>query len=809
MPVVFVGGGEYLSLDSSFFEHLAPGTDVVIREGTYTDVSIDVPAGLNSSEGSPVRILAENANVTLTGSVSLSLAGDHVEVSGFTFEETGAHTIDVTGDGNKIAGNRFVDCGDANSTGSHVVQIHNTAQNTVFSGNDVSGSKSITLKIRSGEYDADEQPTNTLVENNYFHDIERLSSNGQEVIQVAGPGGGGYSDGRQIDLQTVIQNNSFYRTSGDVEVISMKVGGNTVRNNLFLDMDAAPTVRSGGGNAIEDNILVGTRPIRLFGDGSTVEDNIIINPIQSGIYLGNGTDNYDPATGNLVTGNLVYSDGSINAVKFSSPSGDEFVIASGNEVSGNNFVVPKGEQKYFYFNSDFAADDYMAGNELSGNTTDNDDPRLQLVWDLMQVDDLSSLIETVIDGEVGPVAVEIDGSEEVVVWYQSGSEEADELKGSVGTDVIDGGTGEDRIYGKDGDDVLSGGEGDDYVRGQDGDDIVSGGGGADILKGDRGTDTLNGDTGEDRLYGGDGDDFLFGGADDDYLKGEAGNDHLSGDTGRDTLKGGAGADVLDGAEDDDRLYGGDGDDALFGGSGDDYLKGDAGNDELDGGSGDDTLKGESGDDTLLGGAGEDRLYGGEGADLLYGGDSKDHLKGDAGDDSLHGEAGEDLLGGGDGNDSLWGGDNNDTLYGNDGEDRLFGDDGNDYLSGGNGNDSLEGGDGFDTLYGADDDDRLTGGMGRDSMKGGNGADTFVFLTSDDYRDTVVDFKQSQGDRLDLSDFFLGVEGSAEELFDAYVGVRSSSIGTVVSVVTPGGDGEAVDVALLSNHATLDADCFLF
>ena len=69
---------------------------------------------------------------------------------------------------------------------------------------------------------------------------------------------------------------------------------------------------------------------------------------------------------------------------------------------------------------------------------------------------------------------------------------------------------------------------------------------------------------------------------------------------------------------------------------------------------------------------------------------------------------------------------------------------------------LEGGAGNDTLY---------GGTGADDLKGGTGADTFAFLqesvvdTSDDEetrtlsneRDWVRDFKQSEGDRLDLRD----------------------------------------------------------
>ena len=74
------------------------------------------------------------------------------------------------------------------------------------------------------------------------------------------------------------------------------------------------------------------------------------------------------------------------------------------------------------------------------------------------------------------------------------------------------------------------------------------------------------------------------------------------------------------------------------------------------------------------------------------------------------------------------------------------------MFGGSGNDALSGGAG---------DDRLEGGAGADTLTGGAGADTFVFgqesiVTTPTYTrdlgpqtDTVTDFSQDQGDRLDL------------------------------------------------------------
>jgi hypothetical protein len=59
------------------------------------------------------------------------------------------------------------------------------------------------------------------------------------------------------------------------------------------------------------------------------------------------------------------------------------------------------------------------------------------------------------------------------------------------------------------------------------------------------------------------------------------------------------------------------------------------------------------------------------------------------------------------------------------------------------------------------------------------------------------------------DVLFGAGVSAEEVVDNYIALRSTSIGTVVSVQDPAGEGGPADVALLSNHAPLDADSFIF
>ena len=196
-------------------------------------------------------------------------------------------------------------------------------------------------------------------------------------------------------------------------------------------------------------------------------------------------------------------------------------------------------------------------------------------------------------------------------------------------------------------------------------------------------------------------------------------------------------------------------------------------DTLFGEGGHDTIFGDGRNNFLYGDKGNDNLYGGDGEDTLEGGDQFDFLSGGSGTDHLYGGRGHDYLNGGwqdASTDHLWGGSGHDYLYSGDGNDFLYGENGNDFMAGWNGDDFLDGGADYDTLFGGsgDDvliggagDDRLEGGAGADRLTGGAGADTFVFgeegivntpvATRDrgPETDTVTDFSQDEGDRLDF------------------------------------------------------------
>lgn len=240
----------------------------------------------------------------------------------------------------------------------------------------------------------------------------------------------------------------------------------------------------------------------------------------------------------------------------------------------------------------------------------------------------------------------------------------------------------------------------------------------------------------------------------DQITGDGLNNILNGDLGNDTLSGGNGADTLDGGEGDDVLTGGNGADVMIGGLGADQLNGGADADNLDGGDGNDALTGSGGGDVITGGLGNDAIDAGADNDTVSGGDGDDVITGAGGADILNGDAGADNINAGDGADTAYGGDGNDLLTGAGGDDFLYGGTGADSLDGGAGADTLRGEDGNDTISGGQNNDAIYGGAGADTLSGGAGADTFFFTAQSDSPfgggDHILDFRRSQGDKIDLS-----------------------------------------------------------
>ncbi|WP_380785607.1 VCBS domain-containing protein [Sphingomonas sp. R86521] len=335
-------------------------------------------------------------------------------------------------------------------------------------------------------------------------------------------------------------------------------------------------------------------------------------------------------------------------------------------------------------------DNNVSGGSVTGNTVSNADTGI------------------VVDGIVGPDTIAVSGN--TVTASDAGLEFGPDNTDALIAHTISGTALSDYLQGAAGADTLTGLVGDDTLYGFDGNDTLYGNQGNDILSGGQGNDTL---------YGGQGNDVIYGDAGNDYVEGGAGNDELHGGDGVDTvgyISAGAGVTVSLLAQYAEVLA-----PATV-----DHVTNVVLEAQDTIGAGSDTLFGF---ENLTGSKFADTLTGNDNANVLIGGGGNDTITGLLGDDTLFGDAGDDMLIGNQGNDILHGGLGNDTLYGGQGNDTLFGDDSNDVLIGGLGNDVL------------------IGGLGTNQLTGSAGADQFVMNVAG--HDTILDFNQGDGDRIDL------------------------------------------------------------
>ena len=130
----------------------------------------------------------------------------------------------------------------------------------------------VTMAVRldSGE----SQQNHHQIDHNYFGPRPVLGSNGGETLRI------GTSQYSLTDSFTVVENNVFDRCNGELEIISIKSGRNTIRGNLFLESRGTLTFRHGNGNLVENNVFLGkgvdhTGGIRVINFDQIVRNNYL------------------------------------------------------------------------------------------------------------------------------------------------------------------------------------------------------------------------------------------------------------------------------------------------------------------------------------------------------------------------------------------------------------------------------------------------------------------------------------------------------------------------------------------------------
>ena len=267
--------GEY----AQAHQQIEAGDSIVLASGEWRDFELVITG--TGSKDKPITVTAEKAGtVFLTGQSSLRIGGEYILVTGLVFK-------DGYSPRGEVISFRVNKDDQARHSRVTAVVIDNFSKpdrydddywvgiyghRNRFDHNHLVGktNKGVTLAVR---LDTEESRDNGHhIDHNYFGPRPVLGSNGGETIRI------GTSTYSMFSSGTIVEDNVFDRTDGEVEIISSKSGGNTYRGNLFLRSRGSLTLRHGDDNLVERNVFLGhgkdyTGGIRVINRNHTVRNN--------------------------------------------------------------------------------------------------------------------------------------------------------------------------------------------------------------------------------------------------------------------------------------------------------------------------------------------------------------------------------------------------------------------------------------------------------------------------------------------------------------------------------------------------------
>jgi len=261
------------ALDEALAE-LEAGDTVCLAAGEWEDLTLEVVA--EGTEEAPVTIAAEVPGETsLTGEIAVRMAGSHVVVTGLVLRDgraSGSHLIDFRVDDEECSGCRLSDVAvlelddEGDTKWVSLRGEDNRVDHCAFVGKENDGALLVIWR-------PDDGPDRHRIDHNYFGERPDLGRNGGETLRV------GTSDQHDSSSFTVVEDNYFYRSDGEVEIISNKSGENVYRRNVFEECAGMLTLRHGQDALVEGNVFlvggVAGGGIRVVDRGHRVVNNYV------------------------------------------------------------------------------------------------------------------------------------------------------------------------------------------------------------------------------------------------------------------------------------------------------------------------------------------------------------------------------------------------------------------------------------------------------------------------------------------------------------------------------------------------------
>lgn len=352
---------------------VAPGDNIVLSNGQWQNFEILFEGQGTKKE--PITLTAEEkGKVFLTGQSNLRLAGEYLVVTGLVFKDgftPSSEVISFRKDKDEFASNSRVTevvidnySNPDRFEGDYWVGMY--GQNNRFDHNHLEGkrNKGVTLAVRlNGK---EHQKNNHRIDHNYFGPRPVFGSNGGETLRI------GTSHHSLNDSLTVVENNYFDRCDGEVEIISIKSGKNTVRNNVFFESRGTLTMRHGNGNVIEGNVFFGngvdhTGGPRVINADQTLRNNYMEGltgyRFGSGLTVMNGVPNspinrYHQVENATIENNTLIN---VDHIQLAAGADAERSAPPVDSVMQNNLIINDNGQ------DPFTAFDDISGIAFKGN----------------------------------------------------------------------------------------------------------------------------------------------------------------------------------------------------------------------------------------------------------------------------------------------------------------------------------------------------------------------------------------------------------------------------------------------------------
>nr|WP_302829426.1 polysaccharide lyase 6 family protein [uncultured Bacteroides sp.] len=265
---------------------LQPGDVVVLQDGTYVNLE-EIDFTGKGTFDKPIVWKAQNpGKAVISGKLNLKIYGEYLQLEGLFFYQAWALGHDminfqkekgVYANYCRMTHCVIDDCNDpqkkakSEREGEYWVGLrgmNNRIDHCYFANKRIGG---LVLQVW---LDADNHLNNNMIDHNFFGERQPYGANGAEIIRI------GHSWSSQLESRTIVEDNVFFRCSGENEIISVKSCHNVLRRNLFYESQGGLVCRHGHYNVIESNTFIGhnlrgTAGIRIINQGHTVYDNYI------------------------------------------------------------------------------------------------------------------------------------------------------------------------------------------------------------------------------------------------------------------------------------------------------------------------------------------------------------------------------------------------------------------------------------------------------------------------------------------------------------------------------------------------------